>query len=255
MENLFEYYIETEKFHFKYARGKPAVEDREYHDYNEFVFFMQGSTSLIAKNIQQELVRGSIVIIPKEHFHQFCVKDSENYTRCILGFHDNSQISTIVSQIMDTVKILNTPNGQIISVFKQMMKIVESELSDEEKKLFIYGSLIQLLVYLKKYLSDAICNNVNLSPFVARTLAIIDEHYKDNIFVKDIANQLYISYSGLTHKFKEEMNIPIYQYITKKRLAEAHKLILDGKSAAYAAQNSGFNDYSCFYRLYRKYYK
>lgn len=50
------------------------------------------------------------------------------------------------------------------------------------------------------------------------------------------------------------MNMPIYRYITKKRLAEAHKLIAGGASLSYAAQNSGFGDYSCFYRLYRKYY-
>lgn len=255
MKNLFEYYIETENFHFKYAKGKPAVENREYHDYNEFVFFIQGSSSLIAKNIQQKLIPGSIVIIPKQQFHQFCVTNSEDYTRCILGFYDTPQTKKLISQIMDTVKILNTPDIQILSIFKQMEKIIESDFSDEEKIIFIQGSLMQLLIYFKKYLSEAICSNINLSPIVSNALTFIDEHYKEYISVKNIANQLFASYSTLTHKFKKEMNISIYQYITKKRLAEAHKLIIEGKSYTFAAQNSGFSDYSCFYRLYKKYYK
>lgn len=255
MKNLFEYYIETENFHFKYAKGKPAVEDREYHDYNEFVFFMEGKSYLISKNIQQELSPGSIIIIPKEQFHQFCVKESENYVRCILGFYETPEIQNVTNQTMNTIKILNMPNCQILTVFNNLIEIVKSNFGNEEKSIFIRGSLMQLLVYFKKQLSETICSNMNLSPIVSRTLALIDEHYTENISVKDIAQQLFVSYSTLTHKFSREMNIPIYQYITKKRLSEAHKLIMQGETFTYAAQHSGFNDYSCFYKLYMKYYK
>lgn len=254
MSELFEYYIETDTFHFKYAKGKPAVETREYHDYNEFVFFIQGKASLIAKNIQQELIPGSIVIIPKEQFHQFFVEDSENYVRCILGFYETPEMQKLVNQIMNSVKIFNTPNRKIVSVFEKLTEIVESDLSDEEKAVFVKGSLLHLLIYVKKYIVDAICGNTNLSPIIVRTLAIIDESYSENISVKDIADRLFVSYLSLTHKFSKEMNMPIYKYITKKRLAEAHKLIIQGENITSAARNSGFNDYSCFYRLYKKYY-
>lgn len=79
---------------------------------------------------------------------------------------------------LSTVKILNSPNIQIISIFKQLEEIIESEISYEEKIIFMEGSLLQLLVYLKKHLSDTISSNVNLSPSVIHTLTIIDEHYK-----------------------------------------------------------------------------
>ena len=38
MKKLFEYFIETDWFHLKYAKGEPAVKEQEFHDYNEFVF-------------------------------------------------------------------------------------------------------------------------------------------------------------------------------------------------------------------------
>ena len=66
---------------------------------------------------------------------------------------------------------------------------------------------------------------------------------------------LYVSPSTLSHKFSKELKISVYQYITKKRLSVAHKLIKQGESLKNAALSSGFNDYSCFYRLYKKYYK
>lgn len=255
MSNLFEYYIEADNFHFKYAKGKPAAESMEYHDYNEFVLFMRGKASFISKNIQQKLITGSIVMIPKEQFHQFFIEDNENYVRCILGFYEAHETEELVHQIMSTVKIFNTPNRIVFSVFEKMIEIVEGDLSDKEKALFVQGSLMQLLVYVKKYLSDTVCRNMNLSPLISRTLTAIDECYSENITVEDLARRLFVSYSTLTHKFKKEMNIPIYQYITKKRLAEAHKLIIQGEALTSAAQSSGFNDYSSFYRLYKKYYR
>ena len=53
MEQLFEYYIETNNFHLKYAKGEPALKDQEFHDYNEFVYLLSGTSFLVSKNIQQ----------------------------------------------------------------------------------------------------------------------------------------------------------------------------------------------------------
>jgi len=101
MENLFEYYLENDNLHFKYAKGEPAVKEQEFHDYNEFVFFVKGEAFFISKNIQQKLVPGSVIIIPKENFHQFCVTDKVNYTRCILAFKDTEELKPFVKSVFN----------------------------------------------------------------------------------------------------------------------------------------------------------
>ncbi|MBO5370506.1 MAG: helix-turn-helix domain-containing protein [Clostridia bacterium] len=255
MENLFEYYIETNTLHLKYAKGEPAVKEQEFHDYNEFVFFIKGKSFFISKNIQQELVPGSIVVIPKEHFHQFCVTHPENYVRCILGFRELSELSSLTREVMNTVKVISVPDTKIVSIFEQLIEITKSELSDEEKSLYIHSSLVQLMIYLKLNPFMAICNNMNLSSTVSRALSIIDEKYTENLSIKAIADLLYVSPSTLAHKFSRELNISLYRYITQKRLSAANELINRGETMAAAALNSGFSDYSCFYRLYKKYYK
>ena len=93
-----------------------------------------------------------------------------------------------------------------------------------------------------------------LSEIVGRALAVIDEKYAEKLSVDIIAELLYVSPSTLAHKFTRELNISIYKYITKKRLSVAHSLIKSGETMADAAFKSGFGDYSCFYRLYKKYY-
>jgi AraC-like DNA-binding protein len=255
MENFFEYYIETDAFHFKYAKGEPAVKGQEFHDHNEFVLFIDGKSFLNSKNIQQELTPGSIIIIPKEQFHQFYVSEPEKYVRCILGFRESSEYCNLVYRVMDIIKVIAKPDEKIISVFDDLIRTVKSELSDDEKKLFIHASLIRLLIYLKQYPSEIISKSDNLSPIVKDALNIVDERYSENLSVKSIAKLLFVSPSTLSHKFSKELNISVYRYIIKKRLSVAHELINQGASLKNAATYSGFKDYSCFYRLYKKYYK
>lgn len=253
MEGLFEYYIENENLHFKYAKGEPAVKDREFHHYHEFVLFLGGNAYFISKNIQQELSYGSIVLIPKEQFHQFVVDNPAKYCRCILGFRETPEIAGLIREIMDEVKIICMPSKQITALFDELMQIVKTELPDEIKCLFIRASLTQLLVHLKQYAPAQITHNINISQAVRQAMAYIDEHYSEKISVESIAGQLYISPSTLAHKFRKELNITVYQYISKRRMLSVYKHVEEGASYADAAIKSGFRDYSCYYRLRKKY--
>lgn len=255
MDKTFEYYIETKDFHFKYAKGEPAAKGQEFHDYNEFLFFVNGKSNFISKNIQQELIPGCLVLIPKEHFHQFCVIEQNDYIRCVLGFRDLSELNSLISDVMDSVKLILYPDKNIIGIFENLITITTSKLADEEKKLFISSSINQLLIYLKFTIQDTIVKRQTLSPVVSQALDMIDENFSTNLSVNTIARSLHTSPSTLAHKFSKELNVPIYRYISKKRLSEAHKLIENGETYSYAALNCGFSDYSCFYRLYKKYYK
>ncbi len=255
MEKIFEYYIETDSFHFKYAKGEPAVKEQEFHDYNEFVFFITGKSFLVSKNIQHKLIPGSIVMIPQEQFHQFYINQPEEYVRCILGFRKTPENHKLVSEVMKITKVITVPDKCIVAVFENLIEIAKSEISNAEKEMYIKASLLYLLIYLKLHPYETINKSINVSPIVNRTLDLIDEKYAENLSVESIAKHFYISPSTLSHKFKKELNISVYQYITKKRLSVAHNRIRHGETLTSAALNSGFNDYSCFYRLYKKYYK
>ncbi len=255
MENLFEYYIGTDKLHYKYAKGEPSAKGQEFHDYNEFVFFIKGQSFFVSKNIQQELTSGSLILIPKEHFHQFRIEQPETYVRCILGFRDNPETDSLIREIMNTVKVLSAPDKRVVLIFEQLNEIIKSELSEEEKVLFINSSLVQLLIYMKQNAFKLVNKCIGLSPIVSRALKIIDEKYTENLSVKTIAEMLYVSPSALAHKFSKELNISVYRYITKKRLSAVRESVSRGESLTEAAINNGFSDYSCFYRLYKKYNK
>ena len=109
--------------------------------------------------------------------------------------------------------------------------------------------------YAKQNAFKLVNKCIGLSPIVSRALKIIDEKYTENLSVKTIAEMLYVSPSALAHKFSKELNISVYRYITKKRLSAVRESVSRGESLTEAAINNGFSDYSCFYRLYKKYNK
>ena len=254
-EKLFKHYVNASSFQLKYFKGEPLRRDEEFHDFHEFVFFIRGKARFLSKNIQQDLTEESLIIIPKEHFHQFVISEPEKYERIILSFRETPENTELVSQVMQGIKILDAPNERITYIFERLAEIATDEMPHMPRERFVGAALTELLVYVIKYSDGAITKHVTVSPIVRRAIDYIDKHYTEDISVKSISEHLFVSESTISHKFSREMNISIYQYVLKKRLISAHVRIENGESVLLAASESGFKDYPCFYRLYKKHYK
>lgn len=255
MSMLFDYKGGAPSLHFKYATGEPSTQNQEFHYYHEFVLYVDGGAYLVTKDIQQQLTPGSVVLIPKEQFHQFRIADPDHYTRFILGFSDFPEVSDLIGDVMTQVKIISAPNKNVQDVYAKLMTIAKSTMGEEEKLLFVRSALTQLLLYFKYDDSEQIHQNINISPLVQRAISYIDKHYPDKLTIGSIAQKLYVSPSTLAHNFSKELGISIYRYISKKRLLEVHKLVQQGQSYSQAVSKCGFNDYSCYYRIYKKYHE
>ncbi|PLX21624.1 MAG: hypothetical protein C0597_03100 [Marinilabiliales bacterium] len=78
-----------------------------------------------------------------------------------------------------------------------------------------------------------------------RIRKVFDEikHFEEKkISAKDLASLAYLSESRFMHLFKEEVKIPVRQYLLWLKLIDAIKLILRGESFTIAAMDSGFTD-------------
>ncbi len=254
MSELFEYYIANEDFHFKYAKGKPAVEGREFHDYDEIVLFLDGCSQLISKNIQLVLPKESIILVPRESFHQFNVTNPNAYERCILGFKGISELNNIINQTLTDVTVISNPNVNILAIFNSLMRIAKSELSENEKLLFVKSTIANLLIELKLFKGNHIEQYISVSMQTQNALKYIDLHFGEELSLKSIADYLNISVSSLSHRFKSDLNISVYRYITEKRLSVTRQYVEKGKSLSEAAFLSGFKDYSSFFRFYKNHF-
>lgn len=81
----------------------------------------------------------------------------------------------------------------------------------------------------------------------------IDNYYWKDISLDTLAAMVYYSPGHLNALFKEYVGLPVYQYLLRRRLRQAKKLLSEGRSLIKdAAQAVGIHDSLYFSRLFKK---
>mgnify|MGYP004663319631 CR=1 FL=1 len=239
----------------KHARGDRDVFGREFHQFNEIFFLVGGAARFTSDRLIERITPGTLVLVPKERFHQFEPEGGEeDYHRVVLQFERPEWLGALTGEVMDGVRVLREPSPETLAILRRFETLDASVYSEDEKKLLLRALFVELLLRLKYGRGDAEPGGGELDSAVAEMLLFISEHYLERITIRSIAESLSFSESYVSHRFKEVMRIPIYDYILKKKLTHAYGLIKSGTPAAEAAGVCGFADYSGFYKAYRRYF-
>ncbi len=245
----FEKFIVTNEIKFKYAKGMRDIIGREIHIYHEILFLISGDTEFISEHGSIRLLPHTAVIIPKNTFHRFIVhEDEKNYCRCVLNFETVSDVDEIINEKLKDIAIIQ--DKTIEQLFLQLRDIPTMPFSKAEKELLLKSFFSALIVFLKK--SEASAYKFSTNPVTANTIAYINQNIDKKLTVQQIATAQHISESYLAHIFKKDMHIPIHKYILEKRIFLADKKIKSNIPATQAAIECGFQDYSGFYKHYKK---
>ena len=113
--------------------------------------------------------------------------------------------------------------------------------------------------YGKEWVEETYANGVKneTSPqqIVTEVKQYIHNHLAENMTVQSIANQVYISADYLHRIFKKAEGTTLVDYITRERLFLASELLRSpDASVSKIATTVGFNSYSYFSKLFKKYY-
>ena len=87
-----------------------------------------------------------------------------------------------------------------------------------------------------------------------RIMAFVEAHYTEEIRIGELSKQLFVSSSTVSHLFKEKMGVSFYRYVSQRRLIAAKTLIEKGQLLEDVAVQTGFADYSGFYRAFKQEY-
>jgi len=86
-------------------------------------------------------------------------------------------------------------------------------------------------------------------------LHYIQNHLTEDLSMDTISGAFIMDKYNLAHMFKDKMGISYYQYVLQQRLLTGKNLILEGIPANKACFACGFNDYSSFFRAFKKEYE
>ena len=252
MNNFFEEKLNFNRIFFRYAKGKSLASGNEIHPFHEILYYMDGDATFLSENFKEDLNKGTLLIIPKEMYHNFRIKNQENYTRLVINFPDIDAIKDLLPVTMSEIKIIKDVNINIRHILNRMCQTIHGK-KNESTEVFLYGSFLSLICEIFSGSNEIVTPTLRANEkLISKCIQYIDTKFTSPICVEDIAKEMFVSSSTLFNCFKTELGIPLHKYITEKRMIHAHKLISEGKNPTKIYTECGYTDYSSFYKAYVK---
>ena len=111
------------------------------------------------------------------------------------------------------------------------------------------SSVLDYAVYLAALLKQ----DTKESPYITEALAFIKTHFKKNINMAMVANQVSVNYTWFSEKFKEHTGVNFNEYLKRLRIEEAKNLLEKGCYKVYeVAERCGFSDVKYFMKIFRE---
>ena len=238
------------------------------HDYYEFYFFLRGNVSIHVDGVQQHLQPGDIIIIPPNTRHHLTVHNQEvPYQRFIFWIseafcHDLLEQSQDYGYLFQPtskshkyvhhfdVISFNTIHTKIIRLLEERHS---SQYCQQAMVSLCVHDLILTLTRMVYQLKNPGVSKEDNSLYQG-IVGYIDNHMQEKITLEDIAGALFVSKYHIAHVFKAQFGLSIHQYILKKRLNLCKGSIASGTDITTACTQCGFDDYSSFYRAFKKEY-
>ncbi|MBE7083160.1 MAG: AraC family transcriptional regulator [Clostridiales bacterium] len=223
----------------------------------ELYYLVNGSTNFFVNNTTYQLKAGDLLLIKPTMFHFSMPKNNEVYERILITFPNDIIPPFLLEKLNELPSFFSPHNSELINTLFMSLSETAQTYSTEDAAVAVTNIVNIILLQLKYYHSSYIPSTQ--STITNPLLKDILDYIENNIFecsnLEDLAKHFYISTSWLSHTFKQNLNISPKQYINFKKILHAQKLIHTGASPSSVYQTLGFNDYSTFYRLYKKFLK
>lgn len=252
MNGEFAHFIKTNEMTFKHAKGMRDIVGKEFHTFHEIFIFLGGDAEFISDKLKLSLIPGTLVVIPRETFHQFKSSEDAQYRRCVFNFSQVAELDQLIADKMGHIYTMPLPS-ELLSHFSELFQAARMYPDSMESKILAKSLLARLLCTLNPFQANHNAPE-KIHPLVSNAVSYINTNIRQPLSIPAIAQHLHISESYLMRLFKNDLHISIYRYITEKRLTLAAIDISKGVCPTKAASLAGFGDYSGFYKLYKQHF-
>lgn len=145
----------------------------------------------------------------------------------------------------------NPPLRDSVNRFAQYYNIF----SEKELSLTSSGLVTEILFLLKHSQPKNLNATENYrNEIINNIIAYIDDNIHNKITINDIAKSCHLSPIYISQIFRQAIHTPIISYIRAKKIALARHEMLQGAKPYEIYYKYGFEDYSTFYRAFKKIY-
>ena len=260
--------LNSEYISFSYNESQYTTDRHDLHCHNfyEIYFFMEGEVDYLVEGQLYRPTPGSLLLLSPNVFHGVRIVKNQTYRRISVHFHPD-----ILTPHRRAVLLSAFPHPQDLH-----RRQIFYENTDQFSLEFFFTSLMDCLnmpehlqasllpIRTEALLSQIINMTETLSPtsgelsaaslshIIPEMIRYINNHLTDDITLDLLSARFFISKHHLNKIFRKATGTTVIDYLLHKRIAAAQQLLIEGASAQTACHQTGFRDYSSFYRSYTR---
>ncbi len=258
-------YLE-ENYHYFHLRDTAGQErDFHFHEFDKVVLLLSGHVDYTVEDITYALKPWDVLLVKHHTIHKALIDKTEPYDRVII-YLDGKYFDRIMPNagLMDCFEKADKDGRQRITPddgqqerLAEALEDYEAAMRDEElgAEAIRDTQMVKLLVLINRIYASCTAPDraeATRDPKIGAVLSYINENLGRELSVDELAEQAYLSRYHFMRLFKAQTGSTVHAYVRQKRLLYAARLIREGESAARAAAESGFSDYSAFHRAFRE---
>lgn len=257
-------HIDSEYFEFTHTYEKTPNRDKfkmHTHETCELYYFVSGKGVFHVEGNDYPLHPTDILIINNLESHCINIDTTVPYDRCVINFKKELITTIDKSGLLLNMYENRTPGKH--NLFRRidfdsdlylllMQNIINQNTNDEiQIKTNFYALMAELT---KAFNNPLFTNDLKETPIANEITNYIMKNLESPLTIDLICKHFYLSPSKLHRIFKNAIGNSVYEYITVKRLMKARNLINSGGLPTKVYSECGFNDYSSFFRAYKKHF-
>ena len=253
-----------ENYHYFHLRDTAGAElDFHFHEFDKLVLLLSGRVDYALESIVYPLRPWDILLVRHHTIHRALVDKSVPYERIILyldrKFFDRlmpeARLFACFDRADERSEYLLSPDEAQRAQLAAVLEGIEQSLraSDFGAQAMCDAYIVQLLVLLGRLSANteaALSGERQYDEKIAAVLSYVNENLTAPLSVDELADRVHISRYHFMRLFKAQTGTSVHAYVRQRRLMHAARLIREGTSAARAAEESGFADYSAFHRAF-----
>ena len=249
-------------FHLKDSMGQER--DFHFHEFDKIVILLSGQVEYLVEDEVYALRPWDVLLIRHHTIHRANISREIPYERVII-YLDGGRIGRAFPeaplmacfQTADVHGHRIVPDAALRQKLSSLLREMEQAAQDRQfgAQILQDTCLMRLLVHLGRAVparTEPEPGGKQYDSKVVQALTFIQENLGSELSVERVCEAVHLSPYYFMRLFRAQTGYSVYGYILQNRLIRAAKNIRSGMPVGEAALDSGFSDYSAFYRAFRK---
>ncbi len=235
----------------------PSTDDLLFksHSHNmiEIYYFLRGNAHFSVEGNIYKLERGNVIVMASGQTHNLLLDPSPVYERTVLNI-DSAAVPEAFDIIRDKVfggnNFFKLEKSEQLWFEESLNQIKRANEDMLEGLIYAFATMVFSLLGTK--ISDRAFTAPIQEETVKKTIQFINKNLTKKLSLDIIANSLYCNKAVLNRKFRKIMGCNVWEYVVRKRIYTARQILFNTLDINKAFEKSGFNDYSSFFKAYKK---